>query len=262
MRLFLTVAGCVLWGTSLLATLPPGCVEAASAHKRVYDFANVLTAAEERHLETVLKQGADSTSSTVIVVAHPDFCGLEPFEFATGIGESWGVDRSGSDRGVVLAIKPRSDGNPGRIFIATGRGAEGDLTDAAAGRIVQRISPYFADGDFAGGIEQGAFSIFTVLANGELPEHRTAGDFPWPAGALLVFVFLIVPLWLILSGVRKTARTYRMPWWSAWAVYWAAQRFSNARFSDFSGGSGPFSGGGFGGFGGGRFGGGGAGGDF
>jgi len=263
MRMCLIAAEFALGWLSAQAALPPGCLGTAQPHIRVYDFADLLTASEEQQLNVALQQGSDTTASTVVVVTHPDFCGLEPFEFATGVGEAWGVDRSGADRGVVLVLKPRAQGNSGQVFIATGRGAEGDLTDALAGRIVQQIRPQLAEGDFAGGLERGTAQIFAVLATGDLPEvNDGARPFPWPAGVLLAFVFLVVPVWLVLAGVRKTARTYRMPYGAAWAIYWAAQRHSNARFSHFSGGTGPFSGGGFSGFGGGRFGGGGAGGSF
>ena len=244
------------------ASLPPNCVDTSQPFRFVYDYADVLTEPEEARLNALLKQGGDSTNSTVVVVTHPDFCGLEPFEFATGLGEDWGVGKTGQDRGVVIAIKPRKGDAEGRVFIATGRGNEGELTDARTGRIVRAMTPFFASGRFALGIEEGILEIYSVLTAVETRSEIKRPTMPWPAVALLMFVFFVVPLWVILHGVRKMSRTFRVPWWSAWAVFWAAQRHSNTRFSDFSRGSGPFGGGGFGGFGGGRFGGGGAGGSF
>lgn len=262
----------IAMGVALLCTsvarpgnLPPGCVSNARPHTYVYDYADKLTSDEEARLNAALQSGMDSTGATLVVVVHPTFCELEPFEFATEVGEAWGVGKRGEDRGVVVVVKPRTRGEEGRIFISTGRGVEGDLTDARTGRIVNSMVPLLRSEDWFAALELGALEIFHVLqaeGSGGARSGEEQPGLPWPALALLLLVFVALPIFLIAQGVRSTSRTYRLPWWAAWSVFWAAQRHASTRFSDFSQGRGPFSGGGFGGFGGGRFGGGGAGGSF
>ncbi len=68
-------------------------------------------------------------------------------DVALEIGRAWGVGataRVGDERrnaGVVVLLVPKSGDRPGRIFIATGRGVEGIVTDAGAGRIRDLMRP-------------------------------------------------------------------------------------------------------------------------
>jgi uncharacterized protein len=247
------------------AALPNSCLPPPRPRVLLVDEADLLSEAEEMALQTELLKGLDSLGVSFVVVTHPTFCGLEPFEFATEVGDTWGVGRVGEDFGVVLAVRPRSEDADGQIFLATGRGTEGILTDAMSGRIIDRMRPFLAEAAWYEGLHTGTAAVFEVLEGKAISASGTgkqSPQLPWPAFILLVFVFIVAPAWAIVHGVRSTARVHHLPWWAAWGVFWAAQRHAGARFSHFSGGSGPFSGGGFSGFGGGRFGGGGAGGSF
>ena len=259
---FLVLAGAVAGAE---AALPPSCLPPPRPRVLLVDEANVLSEAEEIALTRELLRGLDSLNVTLVVVTHPTFCGLEPFEFATEVGDTWGVGRAGEDLGVVLAVRPRTEDRAGSVFLATGRGVEGILTDALSGRIIDLMRPYLADAAWYEGLHAGTEAVFKVFEGQPLDRSTPpskAPSLPWPAVVLLAFVFLVAPAWAIVHGIRTTARVHRLPWWVAWGVFWAAQRHAGVRFSDFSGGRGPFSGGGFGGFEGGRFGGGGAGGSF
>lgn len=259
------LVGLMLLVSSAFSALPPSCMPAPRPRVLLVDEADLLTEQEEFALQRELLHGMDSLRITLVVVTHLTFCGLEPFEFATAVGDTWGVGRAGEDLGVVLAVRPRNEGQAGRVFLATGRGAEGILTDAMSGRIIDLMRPYLAEAAWYDGLHAGAEAVYKVFEGQSLEQSsvpRGAPTLPWPAVILLVFVFVVAPGWAIVHGIRRTARVHRLPWWAAWGVFWAAQRHSGARFTDFSGGRGPFSGGGFSGFGGGRFGGGGAGGSF
>ena len=76
----------------------------------VYDFANVLSAEDEVEFNQTIQSLNDTTPNSIVVVTHPDFCGEEPFEFATGVGEKWGVGDAQFDNGVVVAISPKTEG--------------------------------------------------------------------------------------------------------------------------------------------------------
>ena len=93
----------------------------------VYDFADVLSSEDEAEFNQTIQSLNDTTPSSIVVVTHPDFCGEESFEFATEVGEKWGVGDAQFDNGVVVAVSPKTEGRRGQVFIAVGYGLEGVL---------------------------------------------------------------------------------------------------------------------------------------
>src|SRR5947209_16345613 len=109
----------------------------------VNDFAGVLDPAAVAHMEAVITEVRDKTRGEIAVVTLADIGDRAASDVALQIGRQWGVGAKGAagdpakNLGVVVLLVPQKEGKPGtgQIFIATGRGAEGFLTDAAAGRI-------------------------------------------------------------------------------------------------------------------------------
>ena len=77
----------------------------------------------------------NDTTNSIVVVTHPDFCGEEPFEFATGVGEKWGVGDAQFDNGVVVAISPKTEGRRPGVH-PLGYGLEEVLPDATVNQII------------------------------------------------------------------------------------------------------------------------------
>jgi uncharacterized protein len=168
-------------------------------------------------------------------------------------------------QGIVMLLVPRKNHQPGTgdIFIATGRGAEGFLTDAAVGRIRDAMLPALAQEQYGSALSLGvdllaqafATEFGVTLSSPEYvrppPAQSPTRSFPISSIILLVVLLIIFSrgriLWLpfLLSGMRG----------SGW---------SSGRGGGWGGGRGGWGGGGgFGGFGGGGgFSGGGAGGRF
>ena len=103
-------------------------------NKLVYDEANVLSPEEESDLEKRLVAFADSTSNQITLVIVADLCGMDKYQFAIELGESWGVGQSKEDNGVVFLVKPKTPDSKGEIFIAVGRGLEGAIPDITANK--------------------------------------------------------------------------------------------------------------------------------
>src|SRR6058998_1420626 len=109
----------------------------------VNDFAGVLDPASVSRIEAVIADVRAKTRGEIAVVTLADIGDRAASDVAVQIGREWGVGAKGEagDRsknlGVVLLLVPRKNHQPrtGDVFIATGRGAEGFLTDARAGRI-------------------------------------------------------------------------------------------------------------------------------
>src|SRR5256885_17100370 len=126
----------------------------------VNDFAGVLDAASAAHMQAVIAEVRDKTRGEIAVVTLPDIGDRSAADVALQIGRQWGVGakREAGDPaknlGVVVLLVPQKEGKPGtgQIFIATGRGAEGFLTDVVAGRIRDAMTPWLAQQHYGSGL--------------------------------------------------------------------------------------------------------------
>src|SRR5438309_9688277 len=118
----------------------------------VNDFAGVLDAASVAHMEAVIAEVREKTRGEIAVVTLADIGDKSAADVALQIGRQWGVGAKGEagdptkNLGVVVLLVPQKNHRPGtgQIFIATGRGAEGFLTDPRVGRIRHAMSPCLA----------------------------------------------------------------------------------------------------------------------
>src|SRR5438067_8360108 len=175
----------------------------------VNDFAGVLDAASVAHMEAVIAEVRDKTRGEVAVVILADIADRPAADVALEIGRRWGVGAKGEagdpakNLGVVVLLVPLKNHRPGtgQIFIATGRGAEGFLTDARVGRIRDAMTPYLAREEYGAGLARGVDLIaqafaqeFGVTLTG-VPE-AAPGDgvepFPIPVGWIVVALVLLI----------------------------------------------------------------------
>ncbi|WP_412070067.1 TPM domain-containing protein [Rubrivirga sp. IMCC43871] len=234
-----------------------------SPPRLVNDFAGALSPAEVDALERKLVAFADSAGSQVAVVTVQTTDGVAPVDYATEILREWGVGRTGIDDGVVLLVALADR----EVFITTGFGAEGALTDATSGTIIRSIIvPRFREGAYYAGIDQATDAIVAALS-GEFQAPTAAtgnGEGGIPSVLCVLFVIFIVLVVLSSrhgpppksSGSGGQRRRRRGPG----VIVVPTGGFGG--FGGFGSGGGGFGGGGFGGFGGGFGGGGGAGGSW
>jgi uncharacterized protein len=230
----------LLFISSALVSFAQDAPDRPSPQRLVNDMADFLMPNDENQLEAKLRAYNDSTSTQIVVVTVLSSGGYPAWEFATMIGEKWGVGQKGKNNGVViLIVKETRD-----VHIATGYGMEGVLPDAAAKRIVDQILiPNFKNGQFYEGLNSAIDAIITRSIGEYKAEAKNVGG---GGGKAFFFIFLVIVVIIIFSrfssGGGRSGGSY----------------YSGGGFGGFSGGGGG--GGGFGGFGGGSFGGGGAGG--
>lgn len=247
------------------------------------DAAGVLDPGAMERMTSRIQRLKDATGAEIAVVILTTIGDRAAVDVAVAVGRAWGVGAAaeiGDQRrnaGVVVLLVPRREGDPnsGHIFIATGQGVEGFVTDAVASRIRDRMRPHLARGDYAAGLELGVEQLASVIAR-ELGVTDTSLVRPATRARVspvlivtLIFVALVV-IMIIISAVarsgggppgprgpraRATPR-HRQP--TIWGGGFGGGGFGGGGF-----GGGGFGGGGFGGFGGGGgFSGGGAGGRF
>jgi len=230
----------------------------------VNDFAQVVDPASVQALTDLITQVRDETKGEIAVVTLPDLGGREASDVAVQIGRQWGVGAKGDagdptkNLGVVILLVPRKNHQPGtgRLFIATGRGAEGFLPDARVGRIRDAMGAALAREDYGAALVLGVDSIaqayadaFGVTLNAARPPPEQQGA-PARRGVPWGFLLFLLVILLLTRG--------RILW-----PFLLGNIFGGGRRSGWGGGGGGGFGGGFGGFGGGGgFSGGGAGGKF
>ncbi len=219
----------------------------------VNDFADVLSGTEETELERKLVLYDDSTSTQISVVTIETLDGMEIAQYATELGEKWGIGRKDKDNGVLILMAK----NDRKVFIATGRGVEEYLPDIVCKRIVeQKIVPHFKQSDYYGGFESAVDEMYQRLRGTFTNDNNNESSEGIPMWAIIVIIiFIIFVLPQIFGGGgggNYSRRGYSRGFGSGPVIWGGGSR-------GFGGGGG---GGSFGGFGGGSFGGGGAGGSW
>jgi uncharacterized protein len=252
---------------------------------RVVDQAHLLTPAQVVDL-TSKSEALEAQSGRQFVIATVNSLEGYPIEdYAYRLGREWKIGSAKNNDGVLLLVAP----NERHVWIATGYGAGGFMTDAMAGVITREvILPHFQQDppDYGGGIVAGADAIIKQMslppeeAQKNIAQAEQAQQQRQVSGAVLPGVFwLMLVGFLLLSFFRRSSgRRYRRRSGgiSPWVVLWGLNELSRSSRRGGWGGSswggggwggGSWGGGGFGGGGsfsggGGSFGGGGAGGSW
>ena len=273
-----TFAKVILLAAALQGALPPLVAQSDGILRLfpprpsgyVTDATGTLDPAAVRRIDAVSERLKQVTGAEIAVAVLPTLGDYAAVDVAVAIGRAWGVGAraaigdSTRNAGIVILLVPRraEDPNSGQIFIATGQGVEGIVTDYQAGRIRDLMRPIFQRGDYAGGLSTGVGALAALIAKGmgisdstlqagdRLVEEPTGrGVTPRPLFKIVLVVIIIMILAVNSSRGRGGRRRGGGIFWGGGGV----------------GGGGGFGGGGggFGGFGGGGgFSGGGAGGRF
>lgn len=248
--------------------------------KMVNDFANLLSPQEQQQLEQKLRSYNDTTSNQIAIVTVPSLDGYDISEYAFALGRKWGIGQKGKNNGVLILVKPKVGNEKGQVFIATGYGMEGAVTDAQSNRIVdQLIIPAFRNNQYYKGLDDATTRLIQI-AKGEFKADKKGPATVSPITSIIVFFIIIVIFGILAAvgrkrqaqyangtsytshGYHRNAAASSLPWWLLLMGMGSGMgnRGNHSSWNDFSGGGGF--GGGFGGFGGGDFGGGGAGGSW
>jgi uncharacterized protein len=150
----------------------------------VSDFANVVPGSSAARMEQIAGDVRTKSGGEIAVVTLPDLNNYEPYEVALRIGREWGVGPMGEagdarkNLGAVILVVPKETAanRRGRCYIATGRGAEGFLTDGEVAGFCRAAVPFFEQRDYGRGLElltlrvaeefarEGNFQLDTTLA--------------------------------------------------------------------------------------------------
>lgn len=169
---------------------------------RVVDLTHTLTAQQITHLSEVLRQFETQKGAqiAVLIVNSTDPETID--QYGLRVAESWKLGRKKIDDGalLVVAMKDRA------MRIEVGYGLEGALNDAICKRIISEvITPYFKQGQFFEGINQGVNQMIKTIQGEPLPPTNT-WSFSKSAHFEIDFntIFLVVFISMIASGFLKS----------------------------------------------------------
>lgn len=223
----------------------------------VVDDANVISEDVERRLNEKLKVAQQQGVTEMSIVTVKTTAPLTIEQYSIELARSWGIGNKETDNGLLLllAVEDRD------VRIEVGRGLEGNINDAKAGRILDKNAvPHFKNNEWGQGLEKTADALISEIDHPtSYPDNEQAEEI---GSATVIFILLcgilIFAVFIIAiasegasSGFGGTGSNLLGA-----ALLASAIGGDDSDDSDNSSSSGSS---GFGGFGGGSFGGGGAG---
>lgn len=154
-------------------------------------------------LHSYLLELAKQKGTQMVVVAIDDLQGQDASVYATGLLNDWQIGQKGKDNGVLILIKPKTNNEKGKIFIATGYGMEGELPDIFLGRVINEIMlPYFKAGKMEVGIWNGVLEIVKKIHpdftyNGKMKSYVDEVNIS-PVEFLIFFLILLIIFFYVL----------------------------------------------------------------
>jgi uncharacterized membrane protein YgcG len=134
------------------AEIDSGKVPVPQLTGRINDTVNLLSPADQDRLSDLLGNYEQETGHQMAVLTVPTLAGEAIESFCLRTAKAWRLGRKGIDDGVVvcMAMKEKS------VRIELGIGINRYISNADASEIiVTDMTPSFAKGDFAGGLERG-----------------------------------------------------------------------------------------------------------
>jgi uncharacterized protein len=225
----------------------------------VNDFASVIDAGSSAAMEDLITRLRNATGAEMAVVTLPTIEDYAPSDVGVAIIRRWGIGAKAEvgdvrrNAGLVLLLVPRKEGvaNSGKIYVAVGRGLEGIVTDAEAGRVSDLMLPELRDGKYGPGLLTGTRALAARIAQAYGITDSTLATAPptppavsVPPRSLFGTLFPLL-LFLLLLALSNRGRRRRG------GIYWGGPWIGGGWGGGGGFGGGGFGGGGFGGFGGG-----------
>lgn len=222
----------------------------------VNDFVGgLLSQSETSQLEAKLKAYYDTTSTQIAIVIVKTVQPYDISEYAFKLGRAWGVGEKGKNNGIIILWAPGDR----KVFIATGYGMEGSITDAYSKRIIEQdIKPNFKALKYYEGLDAAVDKIINY-AKGEFQADPDDEDGGGAFVGILIFIIILIIVFYIIGKNNKGGKNGNRG--GGWIPYTTYTGWGSSSGGWSGGGSDSGGGGGFD-FGGGSFGGGGAGGDY
>lgn len=162
---------------------------------RVIDRTSTLDAAQVQALEARLAAFEAERGSQIVVLLVPTTAPEDIAAYAFRVADAWKIGRRAVGDGVLLVVAK----DDRRVRIEVARALEGAIPDLAAFQIIDRLlTPAFARGDFAGGLNAAVDGLMARIRGEELPlpsaAPRAASAGGFAIEDLAAFLFIGVPI--------------------------------------------------------------------
>lgn len=163
----------------------------------VTDLAGMLSAGEERALESLMESYRAGTTNEIALLTVPSLEGRSLERFSLEVARGWGIGGKDVNNGALLLVAKAER----KIRIEVGRGLEGTLTDSIAGRIIRDvIQPRFKRGEFPAGLREGVVAIHAAIGGDYGPIERTRGARRSSGGVVGLFIIVMIIALLVRRG--------------------------------------------------------------
>lgn len=194
----LAAAGVLALAPLTMTAAEAADLPAAPASGNIRDDANLLTDAEENTLNDLIDQKNRGTDRARFAIYTTDQSPGDLPDYATDLGNAWGVGDQGKDNGAVLVI----DMEGRETFIAVADGAGDYISDSEAETIANDVlGPYLTDGNYAAGLEATIDEVYTAAET----ESADSNLILWGILGTLGAVAAIIVGW-VFRDYRKVKR--------------------------------------------------------
>ncbi len=131
----------------------------------VLDLVGILNPEDVREITEKTIELDSLNLAQVAVVIVDDLKGMKALDYATALGNKWGVGHKETNDGITIVVKPKKGDAKGEAAIATGKGMEKILTNEVCQLIIdQEMIPEFKKNDYGKAIEEALDKIKEILA--------------------------------------------------------------------------------------------------
>lgn len=131
------------------------------------DMVGILNQKDSIEISKKIKELDSLKLAQVAVVITDDLKGMDVKDYATKLGNNWGVGHKETNNGITIVVKPKKDDTPeggGKAAIATGLGMEKIITNDMCKRIIQEeMVPEFKQDKYGEAIEDALDKIKDIL---------------------------------------------------------------------------------------------------
>lgn len=133
----------------------------------ILDMAGILNQKDSIEISKKIKELDSLKLAQVAVVITNDLKGMDVQDYATKLGNNWGVGHKETNNGITIVVKPKKDDTPeggGKAAIATGSGMEKIITNDMCKRTIQEeMVPEFKQNKYGEAIEEALDKIKDIL---------------------------------------------------------------------------------------------------
>lgn len=158
---------------------------------RVVDTTGTLQPVERSRLEAKLQAFEQAQGTQIVVLLVPTTQPEDIADYTQRVGDLWKIGRKDVGDGLLVVVATRDRA----LRIAPAKVLEGAVPDLAAKQVIERfITPRFREGDIAGGIDAGLERLMGLIRGEGLPAPQVSPSQVPDWQALLVFLFVAVPV--------------------------------------------------------------------